>query len=235
MVPRTHRVHFDYILLVRWGLHNHPTCSSTLGDMDADKIKSIIEGTVQSLTQVVSEAVKGKEAHDRLCSSSSVSASERIDIADNQPPKKRAKACPLPSRFLRKSKKEQSQSSVKHWTKDIICLPKKSDGLEILIPRGSSRSALAGKGLIGKLALSSYMDEQEIRELICEVFQGAFGGDKQFLFKFLQCVGGGSKFLTTPCTTGAFEWNAKEIISAAGKRSHLHYCSKEIGHTQSGC
>ena len=101
--------------------------------------------------------------------------------------------------------------------KDIICLPKESDGLEILIPRGSSRSALAGKGLIGKLTLSSYMDEQEIRELICEVFQGAFGGDKQYPFKFLQCAGGGSKFLTKPCTTGTFKWNAKEIISAAGK------------------
>lgn len=131
-------------------------------EMDADKIKSIIEGTVQSLTQVVSEAVKGKEDHDRPCSSSSGAASERIDTTDDLPLKKRAKACPLPSRFLRKSKKERNQSSVKHWTKDIICLPKESDGLEILIPRGSSRSTLARKGLIGKLTLSSYMDEQEI-------------------------------------------------------------------------
>ena len=61
------------------------------------------------------------------------------------------------------------------------------------------------------------MDEREIRELICEVFQRAFGGDKQFPFKFLQSVGGGSKFLTKPFTANTFEWSAKEVISAAGK------------------
>ena len=123
---------------------------------------------------------------------------------------------PVAIPFLRKSKKERNWSSVKHWTKDIICLPKESDGLEILIPRGSSRSTLARKGLIGKLTLSSYMDEQEIRELICEVFQGAFGGDKQFLSKFLQSVGGGSKFLTKPCTTNTFEWSMGCRLSKNG-------------------
>lgn len=84
-----------------------------------------------------------------MCSSSSGTASEQIDTADDQPPKKRAKVCPLPSHFLRKSKKERNQSLVKQWTKDIICLPKESDGLEILIPRGSTQSDLAAKGMIG--------------------------------------------------------------------------------------
>ena len=88
---------------------------------------------------------------------------------------------------------------------------------KIPIPRGAKRGEIAMAGLIGRISLSSTMSEEDIREEICAIFTVAIGADDKFPFRFLQTVGGGTKYLNMPCQTSNLEWTAQDLISSAGK------------------
>ena len=91
----------------------------------------------------------------------------------------------LPSSFLKKKKKKGGQSSLQVWDKDIICFPQGyvKNPQDIPIPRGRKRLQLNGQGLIGKVRLTSDMDEDEIREQICSVFSDKMDNNTKFPFK----------------------------------------------------
>ena len=92
----------------------------------------------------------------------------------------------LPSSFLKKKKKKGGQSSsLQIWDKDIICFPWDyvKNPNDIPIPRGRKRLELNSQGLIGKVRLTSDMDEDEIREQICSVFSDKMDNNAKFPFK----------------------------------------------------
>ena len=119
---------------------------------------------------------------------------------------------------------------MKTWNKDIICLPKDyhPNNQKIPISRGAKRGEIAMAGLIGKISLSSTMSEEDIREEICAIFAVVFGGDDKFPFRFLQTVGGGTRYLNMPCQTSNLKWTAQDLISSAGKGAIYILAEKDI-------
>ena len=105
------------------------------------------------------------------------------------------------------------------YERDIICLPKsfQKKGC-IKIPRGQdTRQFLAQNRLIGKISLSSSMNE-EICDEIASVFSDAMGGDLDFPFTILQPAGGASKSLVVPSLSSSFRWTASTV---AGKNAKV--------------
>ena len=130
----------------------------------------------------------------------------------------------LPSVFLSKrAPRLQSSTSRKEkvytYDRDIICLPKYyyQNGT-IKIPRKSSeREILATNGLIGKIRLSSEMNEGEIENEIRSVFNGPMQDDPLFDFKILQMAGGNSKSLIIPSVSSSFKWTASAVAGRNAK------------------
>ena len=106
------------------------------------------------------------------------------------------------------------------YERDIICLPKNMRGKgNIKIPRSRcAREMLAKNGLIGKVALTSDMGEDEIRSEICSVFHTAMREDPIFPFTILQPAGGTSKSLTIPSLSTSYRWTASAV---AGKNAKV--------------
>jgi len=87
----------------------------------------------------------------------------------------------------------------------VNCLP---------IPRGNkARQYLARHGLLGKITLTSDMNESQIMSEIYAIFKDSFGRDKSS-FSILQPTGGFSKSLTIPRVGSLFKWSASSV---AGK------------------
>ena len=191
-------------------------------------IREIISSTVESLASAVTEAVNQGQDEGRSSSSRNpqCSQNDRFGSRKRKPP-----SYPLPSSFLKKNnlKGKQKKVALKTWNKDIICLPKHyhSNTQKIPIPRGAKRGEIAMAGLIGKISLTSNMSEEEIREEICAIFTVAFGGDDKFPFRFLQTVGGGTRYLNVPCQTSNLEWTAQDLVSSAGKGAIYILAEKE--------
>ena len=61
---------------------------------------------------------------------------------------------------------------------------------------------------------------------IRSVFSSAMGDKEDFSFEILQAAGGGVKSLVIPCTSAAFTWSAKQIISSSG-RGYIYILAKE--------
>ena len=89
----------------------------------------------------------------------------------------------LPSSFLKKKKK--GNTSIQIWDKDIVCFPQEYvvNPQDIPIPRGKKRLDLNKKGLVGKIRLTSDMDEDEVKEQICSVFADRMNNNCKFPFK----------------------------------------------------
>lgn len=102
----------------------------------------------------------------------------------------------------------------------IICLPKSYQiNGSIKIPRGQkSREFLARNGLIGKISLSSNMNEEEIMTEISSVFAAKMGSDSNFPFTILQPAGGASRSLVIPSLSASFKWSASTV---AGKNAKV--------------
>lgn len=101
----------------------------------------------------------------------------------------------LPS-FLRRNRYEAKPAkrsrSVRSWDRDIICLPQSRHNHSesgISYPRGRYRAELGKMGLIGKLHLTSEMDEDVVQKEIRSVFRGPMGCDENFPFLFFQPAG----------------------------------------------
>ena len=72
-------------------------------------------------------------------------------------------------------------------------------------------------GLIGKIELTSEMDEDCIMAEIRSVFSQAMNHDPSFPFKILQSTGGGCKCLSVPATSTHYHWSASQVVSACGQ------------------
>lgn len=89
----------------------------------------------------------------------------------------------------------------------------------IKIPRSRcAREMLAKNGLIGKVTLTSDMDEDKIHSDIFSVFQKAMRKDPVFPFTILQPAGGTSKSLMIPSLSTSYRWTASVV---AGKNAKL--------------
>ena len=63
---------------------------------------------------------------------------------------------------------------------------------------------------MGKIHLTSGMDERETMTKIRSVFSKSMKDHLCFKFSILHCIGGGSKSLTVPRTSASFVWNARK-------------------------
>ncbi len=86
------------------------------------------------------------------------------------------------------------------------------------IPRSPAiRDFLAKNNLIGKIRLTSAMNEDEILREICSVFSLAMGNESLFNFKILQPAGGTSKCLTVPSVSSSYRWTASAVCGKNSK------------------
>lgn len=77
-------------------------------------------------------------------------------------------------------------------------------------------------GLIGKIHLSSDMNEDDVKREVCSVFQGPMGNDPNFPFVFLQGAGEGSKTLVIPSVSSNYHWTAQQVARLGGQKSHIY-------------
>jgi len=120
------------------------------------------------------------------------------------------------------SKGKRPRTKVYTLDRTIILLPQMSHthGGEIQIPRGPSREKLGRQGLIGKIRLTTDMNEDEIYKEIWSVFSKPMGENSQFPFQVLQPAGSGCKTLALPPVSSSFTWTAREI--AGSSRSTIY-------------
>ena len=109
-----------------------------------------------------------------------------------------------------------------------MCLPQSrrnfSSGSETCIsfPRGQYRTELGRLGLIGKIHLTSEMDEDSVKQEIRSVFEGPMGGDHEFPFVYLQSAGVGSKTLVVPAQSSTFKWTGQQVARLAGQKGTIY-------------
>ena len=133
----------------------------------------------------------------------------------------------LPS-FLKRnqiSSRPKKAKKISTWNRDIICLPqsrRNSADNSFAYPRGRYRAYLGKLGLIGKLHISSDMNEDDVKGEIRSVFKGPMGNDPNFPFLYLQSAGEGSKTLVMPSVSSTFCWTAQQVARLAGQRSTIY-------------
>ena len=86
----------------------------------------------------------------------------------------------------------------------------------IPFPRGKYRANLACDGLVGKVHISSDMSEMEVLSEVRSFFKTAMENDPNFLFKFLQPTGEGSRSLAIPPVSDTFQWTAQQVARLRG-------------------
>lgn len=123
--------------------------------------------------------------------------------------------------FQRKRRKVSMIGHAKTHVKDIVVLPA-VDTLEegISIPRGESRAILASKGLIGKINIQNDWSAVDIEVEISNKFCKPFGLKKgqRLPYSYLSTMPG-TKRLWRPMVAPGFQWNAPEVLTAAGQGS----------------
>ena len=90
---------------------------------------------------------------------------------------------------------------------DVIQIPRKNE----------MRHFLAVNKLVGKILLSSDMEESEIFDEIRSVFHGPMDNDVDFSFKILQPSGGDSRSLIIPELSHSYQWSASAVAGRNGK------------------
>lgn len=109
------------------------------------------------------------------------------------------------------------------WDRDIICLPKITDGSATLpFPRGKYRTKLGERGLIGKIRLMSSMSIDEVEEEVRSVFRRPMGGRSDFRFHFLQSTGVGARTLTVPSVSSSFNWTAQQVAKLGSSKQAIY-------------
>ena len=112
----------------------------------------------------------------------------------------------------------RKKPKVSVFDRTIILLPGAKDleqQVDICIPRGKERETLGHNGMIGKVRLTSDMNEDEIFSEIRTVFSKVMGNDNNFPFTVLQPTGSGCKTLSLPALSASFLWTAREICGSA--------------------
>ena len=77
-------------------------------------------------------------------------------------------------------------------------------------------------GLIGKVHLSSNMDEEAVKEEIRSVFKDMMSHVNQFPFVFLQSAGKGSKCLVIPSQSDNYRWTGQQVARLAGQKGTIY-------------
>lgn len=77
-------------------------------------------------------------------------------------------------------------------------------------------------GLIGKIHLSSDMNENDVKQEVRSVFRVPMGNDPNFPFVFLQAAGEGSKTLVIPSVSSNYHWSAQQVARLAGQKSSIY-------------
>ena len=90
-------------------------------------------------------------------------------------------------------------------------------------PRGKYRTKLASKGLIGKVHLTSLMNdvENEIRSVFCV----PMCGNNEFCFCYLQSTGTGSKTLTV--VSSSFDWTAQQVAKLGNNKQAIYIMAND--------
>lgn len=131
----------------------------------------------------------------------------RDDVADRKPPKK-AKV-------------------VKQWDRDVLCLPRQKGGGVASFPRGKYRTKLADCGLIGKLHMTSEMDDDDVAREIRSIFKGPMRDNSNFKFQYLQSTGGGSKSLSVPAQSESFKWTPNQVARLSGQSGTIYILAED--------
>ena len=133
----------------------------------------------------------------------------------------------LPSYLRRRrdvamDRKPKKAKVIKQWDRDVLCLPPRKGGGVLSYPRGKYRAQLADCGLIGKLHMTSVMEEEDVAREIRSIFKGPMKDDANFQFQYLQSTGGGSKSLTIPAQSESFKWTAYQVARLSGQSGTIY-------------
>ena len=96
-------------------------------------------------------------------------------------------------------------------------------------PHGKYRTKLATYGLIGKLNVSSDMNDDDVAAEIRSIFKGPMNNDPNFQFLYLQPTGCGSKSLAIPSQSSTFTWIKQKFGLLQGVKSNypdllIYFC-----------
>ncbi|XP_065887268.1 uncharacterized protein [Dysidea avara] len=119
-------------------------------------------------------------------------------------------------------RKPKKAKVIKQWDRDVLCLPPRKGGGVLSYPRGKYRAQLADCGLIGKLHMTSVMEEEDVAREIRSIFKGPMKDDANFQFQYLQSTGGGSKSLTIPAQSESFKWTAYQVARLSGQSGTIY-------------
>ena len=111
---------------------------------------------------------------------------------------------------MNSNRKAKKAKVFKQWDRDVVCCV-------ISFPRGGCRTDLANYGLIGKLHMTSEMDEEDMAKEITSIFKGPMKGNDNFHFQYLQSTGGGTKSLTVPVQSASFKWTPLQVSRLSGQ------------------
>lgn len=66
------------------------------------------------------------------------------------------------------------------------------------------------------------MTVEEVNDEVLSVFCEAMGNRKDFPFSFLQSTGCGSRCLTVPSVSSAFQWTAQQVAKLGGSKQPIY-------------
>lgn len=101
--------------------------------------------------------------------------------------------------------------AIQCWDRDIICSPQAPSATTIPFPRGKYCVKLGQRGRIGKIRLLSTMTVEEVN----------------FPFSFLQATGCGSRSLTVPSVSSAFQWTAQQVAKLGGSKQPIYILARD--------
>lgn len=116
---------------------------------------------------------------------------------------------------------------IKQWDRDVLCLPPRKSGSVISFPRGKYRTDLANSGLIGKLHMTSEMDEEDVAREIRSIFKRPMKSKADFRFQYLQATGGCTKFLTVPAQSASFKWTPLQVSRLSGQSGTVYILAQD--------
>ncbi len=130
------------------------------------------------------------------------------------------------------------KASVKltYYVRDIMLLPSEFKGPNnnVSIPRCKRRTLLAQAGLVGKIELHSGMEEDDVREEVCEIFAQIMGftqadiqNRRYFQYAYLQRAGAGSRTLCIPSVKSSFKWNGRQVSTLAKSGCIIYLLAQE--------
>jgi len=70
---------------------------------------------------------------------------------------------------------------------------------------------------MGKLHMSSDMDEDDLAKEIRSIFKGPMKDDPNFRFEYLQSTGRGTKSLSVPAQSASFKWTPHQVSRLSGQ------------------